>query len=65
MRKRSSKAKARHERLSEGYPLSDGRTPSSPPKTRRAKGRPAIDPGKGSGRIMKDKSEQMRKARRS
>lgn len=54
----ASRSRERLARLKRGYPLSTGKTPKEAPKTSRAKRRPLIDPGKKSGKIMKDKADQ-------
>ena len=61
----ATKSEGRKARLKKGFPLADGRTTKTAPKTTGKKKRPAIDPGKGSGRVMKDKAEQLRRARKT
>jgi len=54
----ATKSEGRRRRLKKGFPLADGRTPSSPPATSRKKKRPMIDPGKGSSEKVEDKDKQ-------
>ena len=56
----ATKSVGRRARLKKGFPLADGRTPSSPPATSRKKKRPMIDPGKGSSEKVDDKDKQKR-----